>query len=90
MIATADTSSISSQIDYDSQPDISSNAAFDGREVLTPRQSLSRSTSLLSQTSRGSADSIELPDEIIRTEGLRHSDTVLNAKYVCIYILSCI
>jgi hypothetical protein len=60
-----------------SLPDLSSNAFFDGREVETVRQSSSRAASI---KSRGSIDDIELPEEIIRAEGLKHSDTVLNAK----------
>jgi hypothetical protein len=60
-----------------SLPDLSSNAFFDGREVEMVGQSSSRAASI---RSRGSIDDIELPEEIIKAEGLRHSDTVLNAK----------
>lgn len=58
-------------------PDIASNSSFDGREISQTPQAKSRPASLLS---RHSTDSIELPDEIIRAEGLRHSDEALNAK----------
>jgi hypothetical protein len=59
-------------------PDVASNSSFDGREIFETSQMKSRPASLLS---RHSTDSIiELPDEIIRAEGLRHSDGVLNAK----------
>lgn len=60
-----------------SLPDLSSNAAFDGREVEFTRPPPSRAASIIS---RGSVDDIELPDEIVTAEGLRHSDNVLNAK----------
>jgi len=60
-----------------SLPDLSSNAFFEGREVEMVGHSSNRAASI---KSRGSLDDIELPEEIIRAEGLRHSDTVLNAK----------
>jgi hypothetical protein len=60
-----------------SLPDLSSNALFNGREIEMVGQSSSRAASI---RSRGSIDDIELPEEIIKAEGLRHSDTVLNAK----------
>jgi hypothetical protein len=60
-----------------SLPDLSSNASFDGREVEMVGHSSGRADSI---RSRGSLDDIELPEEIIKAEGLRHSDTVLNAK----------
>ena len=59
-------------------PNITSNASFDGRENPFQTKTKSRPASLMS---RGSADStIELPDEVITAEGLRHSTIALNAK----------
>jgi hypothetical protein len=60
-----------------SLPDVSSNAFFDGREVEMVGHSSNRAASI---KSRGSLDDIELPEEVIKAEGLRHSDTLLNAK----------
>ncbi|KAG8832141.1 hypothetical protein FRC17_001931 [Serendipita sp. 399] len=60
-----------------SVPDVASNASFSGREYVSSEWSQGRAPSIIS---RGSVDSIELPEEIVRTEGLRHSDIVLNAK----------
>jgi hypothetical protein len=71
---------LASLADHGSQPDVASNASFDGREVLTDHKELNRRASIMSHLSRTSADSIELPDEIIRAEGVRHSPSVLNAK----------
>jgi hypothetical protein len=58
-------------------PDIESNASFTGQEVYYP--SIGHRPSL---NSLSSTDSIELPEEIVTVEGLRHCDMVLNAKYV--------
>jgi len=65
-------------LSYESlQPDVSSNASFDGREVEITGPLPGRPESI---KSRGSLDDIELPEEVIRAEGLRHADIVLNAK----------
>ena len=60
-----------------SHSDLYSNAFFDGREVEMVGHSSNRAASIKSQ---GSLDDIELPEDIIKAEGLRHSDIVLNAK----------
>ena len=80
MIASNEPTSLTSLEDYSNQPDVASNASFDGREISSDYKDFNRRASFMSQLSRTSADSIELPDEIIRTEGLRHSSSVLNAK----------
>ncbi|KAG8777144.1 hypothetical protein FRC16_004272, partial [Serendipita sp. 398] len=60
-----------------SVPDISSNASFSGKEYPSSLRDQNRASSIISL---GSVDSIELPDEIVTAEGLRHSNLVLNAK----------
>lgn len=62
----------------ESSPNITSNASFDGRENPFQIKNKSRPASLLSRASGEST--IELPDEVITTEGLRHSEIALNAK----------
>lgn len=80
MIGFSDTAPNASFPDFGNQPDIASNISFDGREISVDHNGLHRRASMMSQLSRASADSIELPDEIIRAEGLRHCESALNAK----------
>lgn len=77
MSSSASSAAISSSEALGFSPDIESNASFSGQEVY--HSSNGHRPSLKSQ---GSVESIELPEEVITAEGLKHCDMVLNAKYV--------